>query len=223
MSAPRLTPFDLVFGERVAAFETIKADAARLGRDPRSPIDFPNVPATQRMLDAVESEELVAAEPLAAAEYLALLYAAYRFWDAGRVVIPVVRDALAARLAAAPPPGRPEIPAGACYLQLPERWFWAQITAGQPHEPLDGMFVAMAPRGDQLTTLAVFGLHPERAGFGQISVSVHPDDVTAARDAAPAPRFVPTLAGGEAAGLHSIASVGELLVLMHLALTSQDR
>lgn len=223
MSATRLTPFELVFADRLDAFETIKADATRLGRDPRSPIDFPNVPATQRMLDAVESEELVAAEPLAAAEYLALLYASYRFWDAGRVVIPVARDPLAARLTVDPPARRPQIPAGACYLQLPERWFWAQIAEGAPHEPLDGMFVAAAPRDEQITTLAVFGLHPERAGFGQISVSVHPDDVTAARDAAPAPRFVPTLPGGEAAQLHSIASVGELLLLMHLALTSQDR
>lgn len=219
----RPTPFDLVFGGKLAAFDEIRADAHRVGRDPRSPVDFPNVPATQRILDEVESEELVTAQPLAAAEYLAMLYASYRFWDAGRVVIPIDRGRLAARLADDPPNRRPEIPAGACYLQFPLRWFWAQIAPEAPHEPLDGMFVTAAPRGDQVTLLAVFGLHPDRAGFGQISVSVHPDDIIAARDAIPDARFAPDLPGGEAAGLRSITAVGELLLLAHLALTSQDR
>lgn len=218
MTDTRPTPFDAVFGALAEAFDEIRADASRLGRDPRRTVDFPNIPTVQRLLENVESPALVEAQPAAAAEYLIALYAAYRFWDAGRRVLPIRREALEPRLAADPPAAFPAVPAGACYLQLPERWIWARVADDEPYEPVDGILVAEAPAGDELTIVAVLGVHPDRGGFSQVSLTVPANDVLAARHEMRTPRFAPAMPGGEAAGLRSIVAVSELLVLMHLAL-----
>lgn len=221
MTDQRPTPFDTIFGTLADAFEEVRADAARLGRDPRRPVDFPNIPAVQRLLEEVESPAVVEEQPAAAAEYLIALYAAYRLWDAGRHIVPIDRAALEPRLDSDPPRAFPAVPAGACYLQLPERWLWARVADDAPYEPLDGLFVAEAPSGDEITVVAVLGVHPDRRGFSQVSLSVPVEDIVAAREEMRTPRFAPAMPGGQAAGLRSIVAVGELLVLTHLALTLQ--
>jgi hypothetical protein len=76
---------------------------------------------------------------------------------------------------------------------------------------MDGCFVHDLPGSGELRVLGVFGVHPERTGFSVVEVT------------GPAPRaltrvdgtdlFAPTLPGGAAAKLFSIAGEEELLEL----------
>jgi len=85
------------------------------------------------------------------------------------------------------------------------------------------MFVSEATPGGPgaIAVLAIFGMRPDRPGFSAVGLEgrADPDDPTAseieiaaARDDGSAP-FGPTLAGGTAAGLYSVANAGELLLL----------
>ena len=103
----------------------------------------------------------------------------------------------------------PEPPA--YYVQLPERRIWAHTVTGNPPEPLDGCFVHASSGGRSLRVLGVFGLHGERAGFTVVEVAgirpvalIRPDG---------SELFSPTLAGGAAARLFSLAGGEELLEL----------
>jgi hypothetical protein len=87
---------------------------------------------------------------------------------------------------------------------------WAELVQGEPHEPLDGLFVRPWPGGG-LFVLAVFGLHPGRTGFSVVDVDGYPEDELVRADESPL--FAPVLPGGIAAGLHSIVGVEELLEL----------
>lgn len=213
----RPNPFDLVFRDLEPALDGILADAKRQGRDPRDPLAFAQVPAAQRLLGRLESPEVMADHPEAAAEYLTLLYAAFRYWEAGERVLAVQRATLEPVLDVVPR-GRIEVPGAACYVRLPAQWFWARVADDAPHEPVDGMFVAAGSRGDEVTVVAVLGLRPDRGGFSQIAVSAHPADVGAAPALARPDRFAPVMEGGARAGVRSLVSVAEVLLLVHLAL-----
>ena len=117
----------------------------------------------------------------------------------------------------------PDVPHRACYLQLPERLFWARISDTAAPEPLDGLFLAAGPGDREITVLAVLGLRPERGGFSQIALTVPPEDLAQAKDFVRRPRFAPVLEGGERAGVKSLVSEAELLHLAHLALAQVAR
>jgi hypothetical protein len=110
------------------------------------------------------------------------------------------------------------VPGDACYVQLPANWWWGQRDADAPHEPLDGVFVVTAPRGDEITLLAVLGLRAERGGFTQVTVHAQPADFAAARTAQRDPPFAPLMEGGASGGVLSVATPAELLTLVQLAL-----
>ena len=74
---------------------------------------------------------------------------------------------------------------------------------------LDGWFATRA--ADALTVLAIFGLHPGRAGFTVAEVAGARPVELARPDGSPL--FAPALAGGEAAGLASVVGAEELLEL----------
>ena len=144
----RLHPFDHAFAELAdGRFGEIRDGAVQDHRDLRDRAQFAALASVQRLLSDVESPEVLAEHPEAAGEYVTALYVAYRFWDAGCHTVAVSRARLEAALVDPSPPDQPEVPHGACYLQLPERWFWAQIEADAPHEPLDGVFIAEDARG----------------------------------------------------------------------------
>jgi len=218
MSRP--TPFDLVFGGLEDRFATLTEAAAAAGRDPREWTDFAALPEVQRLLAEMETPGLVERNPDAADEYLAALYVGYRFHVAGGRPVVLTRERLAPWLDRLPPATAPAIPGGACYLQLPEGWIWAQADPGQPHEPLDGLFLVAAPRGDAVTVLAVLGLREARGGFTQVSLRARFTDFAAARAVGRHPPFAPLMEGGAMAGFRSVATAGELLSLAHLALVA---
>jgi hypothetical protein len=75
---------------------------------------------------------------------------------------------------------------------------------------MDGFFLHDTPAGE-LRVLAVFGLHPGRDGFTVVEATGPRAAALVRHDGAPL--FAPTLPGGGAAGLHSIAGEEELLEL----------
>jgi hypothetical protein len=215
----RLDPFVHAFGALAPSrFPEIRDEAIAEHRDLSDRPQFASLRTVQHVLGEVESPEVLDEHPDAGAEYLNALYVAYRFWSEGCHVIPVPRARLDAAMRRPVPRDVAEIPRGACYLRLPERWLWAQIDLAVPHEPLDGCFVVSGGPAHEVLVLAVLGLREDRPGFSQVTVSAQPDDLPLAHEGARTPRFASTLDGGEAAGLLSITTAAELLHLVHLAL-----
>lgn len=214
----RLDAFAHAFGVLATdRFPEIQRDADGELRDTTDRSQFATLRSVQHLLGEIEDPGLVERDPEATAEYLNALFVAYRFWDAGCHVVRIARDALLGALDSAPS-DVPQVPRGACYLQFPERWFWARIGPEQPHEPLDGIFVAEGTNGREISVLAVLGLRADRPGFSQVTLSVPTDDLAMVHREITSPPFTPTLDGGEAAGLKSVTTTGELLYLARLAL-----
>jgi hypothetical protein len=198
-------------------FPTIREESQAAAKDTAHRGQFASLSSVQQMLLDVEQPELVEEHPEAAEEYLNTLYVAYRYWDTGRHTVTPGRGALEEALEQEPD-DPPSVPRGACYVQLPERWCWAQVAPEEPHEPLDGLFIVAAPDHREITVLAVLGLRADRPGFSEVAVVAAPRDFVAARAEARTPLFAPVVAGGDAAGIRSLVSTGELLHLAHIAL-----
>jgi hypothetical protein len=221
----RLTPFELVCAGGIEErFAEVRSEAAAVAKDPSDLGQFVSLSTVQNIIAAIESPELLAEHPAAASEYHVLLYSVFCFWAAGKNVLELGDD-FATESALAHTTGRdvPNLPGGACYIQLPERQFWAQVDAAAPHEPIDGLFVVQSSDRLQFTAVAVLGLRRERAGFSQISATVTSDATRAALAASRIPLFAPVMAGGAAAGFKSVTSVGELIALADLALAHATR
>lgn len=207
---PRRTPYDIAFGpESEERFTRIRDSLARDGRDPHDEDAF--------LLDrevAVLLRELVPEEGVGEAvrEHLALLHHAYLYWSEGGWLIRLTKERTRALLAGERTGATPEaarLPR-AFYLQFPERQLWLELGAGEPHQPLDGLFVRPWPTGG-LFLLAICGMHPGTEGFMVVSVDGHPAEELARPDGSPL--FSPVLSGGAAAGLFSITGGEELLEL----------
>jgi hypothetical protein len=215
----RLDPFDHAFAELAESrFPEIRDEAESEHRDTADRPQFAALRAVQHLLGEVESPEVLEEHPEAAGEYLTALYVAFRYWDAGRHTFPVPRDHLEGAFAGPIPSERPSVPYRACYLQLPERWFWAQIDPAEPHEPLDGLFVVAGGQDREVIILAVLGLRAGRPGFSQVSMATVPEDLVMAHRSARDPIFATTLDGGVEAGLRSVTTPAEVLHLAYLAL-----
>ena len=218
----RPTPFDLVFGPIADRLSGLPAAGAAVGRNARERSEFALLPEVQRLLSDLQVPEVVERQPEAAEEYLTLLHAAYRYDAAGRRTVVATRAQLEPWLVRLAPTGAPRIPGAACYVQLPVQWIWARRGDTAPHEPLDGMFAVASPRGDEITVVAALGLRAERGGFTQVSLRARPADFADARTVRREPPFAPLMEGGSAAGFRSVASGGELLTMLHLALLSTE-
>jgi hypothetical protein len=213
----RATPFDLALAPLAGELTGLRDAAARAGLDPRRRDQFARLAEAQRLAARMGGPD-DAERPEVAAAHMALLFAGFRFWDAGARVVAPSREALARVLDAPAAPAPPTVPGGACYVQLPASWFWARAAGQGPHEPLDGCFLAADPRGDEITIVAALGLRVERGGFTQVALHVPPDDFAAAARERRDPPFGPLMDGGAAAGVRSVATAGELLALVSLAL-----
>ena len=206
---PRLTPFDLVFTPIAEErFPPIRAAISAAGRDPRDRDAF-----------LMEREVVVLLRELRPENGLgegidqlaALLHHAYLFWDAGQPTFPLSGEALSELLGVAPPePSEPGDLPVSFYVQLPERRVWAELLEGEPPEPLDGCFISQALEHDR-RVLGIFGLRPERMGFGVVEAAGARETDLARLDGTPL--FAPTLPGGAEAGLSSLIGGEELLEL----------
>lgn len=213
----RATPFELVFADLAA--ERFPAIAQVLARESISSANRDHFvllePVGRLLRDIVPPD--AGADALEA--HLLLLHHAYRHWAAsGRVYrlseTALARAATAARITS-------HLPHPAAYVQLPELRVWGTPTPDGPPEPLDGVFVSETALPGAIAALAIFGMRPDRPGFSAVGVEGRADPgdagggeiaVGAARADGTAP-FGPTIAGGERAGLYSLANAGELLLL----------
>ena len=153
----------------------------------------------------------------ALAEYAALLHFLYLHWDGGQRVYALDRAALDRALADLTPVGRPPAAQGVSYVQLPERAVWAEPAPGEPHEPLDGCFVALS--ASRIRVLAVLGFRPDRGGFTSMETSAPlPLPVPSPRVDGSAP-FASVLPAGDRMGFRSVVSTGELAALGFLTAT----
>jgi len=212
----RPTPFGLAFGEIAQRFPAI---AEALQQDGAAPVDrdrFVLLEPVGRLLREIVPND-AGADALEA--HVLLLHHAFLHWSgAGRVY---QIGELALRRAVSGKQITTQLPQPALYLQLPELRVWGAPNSAAPPEPLDGMFVSAAAAPGGVGVLAIFGLRPDRPGFSAVGIEGRADaddpgnteiEVAAARDDG-SPPFGPTLAGGSAAGLYSVANAGELLLL----------
>lgn len=207
MSLNRSTPFDLVFHQIVKeTFPQIRAALDRGAQDPRDRDSFLMLREVVTLLRDLRPDEGLGE---GIDQLAALVHHAYLFWDAGEPTVELSLERLSGLLAGSSGEVATDPPA-AYYAQVPERRVWAQVVPGQPHEPLDGCFVH-SPDAVSLRVLGVFGIHPDREGFSVVESS-GPKPVALSREDGTA-LFAPTLPGGVAAGLFSIADEEELLDL----------
>jgi hypothetical protein len=208
MPAPRPTPFDLVFESAAGTiFPKIQSELADSGQDPRDRDAFLMQREVITLLHDLRPEEGLGE---GIDQLAALVHHAYLFWNAGSVTVELPSGQLSDLLAIEPSPdeqpGQPST-----YIQLPERRVWAQVIAGESHEPLDGFFQHAATEAGVLRVLGVFGMHPDRPGFSVVEVTGAKPRALGRADGTPL--FSSILPGGAAAGLYSIAGAEELLEL----------
>jgi hypothetical protein len=203
----RSTPFDLVFAELAAErFPAIREALAGAGHDPRDRDAFLLSLPAMTLLRDLRPDDSEAGEGVR--ELAALAHHAYLAWDAGLVTWCIDLDL--ARAALIPGAASADAPPSAGYLQVPERLVWAALAPDAPAEPLDGCFVHSMSDGT-LRVLGIFGMHPGRMGFSVAEAAGVPGAAPARPDGG-AP-FSPVLAGGTAAGIHSLVGPEELVDL----------
>lgn len=212
----RATPFSYIFRDLAdAEFPAIDEAMAQAGAVEGDRDQFALLEPVGRLLQQIVPEN-AGADVLEA--HIRLLHHAYCHWAAHGWVYRVSEAALSRAFTQRAISDR--LPRPALYLQLPELRVWGSPTPDGQAEPLDGMFVTeWLPSG--VAVLAIFGMRPDRPGFSAVGLEGRADtddagvneiEIAASREDG-SPPFGPTLAGGSAAGLHSIANHGELLLL----------
>ncbi|HEV8398528.1 MAG TPA: hypothetical protein VGQ18_01695 [Gemmatimonadales bacterium] len=213
----RPTPFTLAFSD--LARERFPAIADVLKQDAFSSADrdrFVLLEPVGRLLREIAPE---GTGPDALEAHMLMLHHAYRHWAGGAWVYRISEGGL--ERATTGKTITSHLPRPSLYLQLPELKVWGTPTPGGAPEPLDGVFVSETVASGRVAVLAIFGMREGRPGFSAVGLEGHADsddassdeiEVLAAREDGSG-RFSPTLAGGEQAGLYSLANAGELLLL----------
>lgn len=194
-------PFTLVFGglaeEHFPAVRDAVGDAPDLDH-------FLLAEAVVELLRGMRPDEGVGE---AMDDFVAFTHAAYCFWAAGchtqSIDLVTTQRLCAPTMAIGTPPRTTQ------YIQIAPRLVWAQLSDGEPHEPLDGWFAL--PDGNGLRMVACFGVHPERPGLAVVVVQGDAPGPMAREDGLAL--FAPTMPGGDTAGLHSVAAPEELMLL----------
>lgn len=213
----RPTPFGLVFGAVAAErFPAIAAALAGLNASSADHDTFVLSEPVARLLQDIVPDDVSPDEMEA---HLRLLHHAYRHWAAGAWVYRVGDQTLHRAVTGGAISSH--LPRPALYLQLPAGKVWRPAAADSTPEPLDGVFVTETARSSEVAILGIFGMHRGRPGFSAVAVEAHVDDaaprpheveVAAARPDGTA-TFSAVLQGGASAGLHSVLTGGELVLL----------
>lgn len=221
----RPTPFDFAFGEIAPRrFPAIREALEQNGKTATDRDSFTLLEPVGRLLREIMPEDPAGGGgggggPDALEAHVLLLHHAYLFWAAEGRVYQIGESTL--RRAVTEQQITTRLPHPAQYLQLPELRVWGAPNPVGPPEPLDGMFVSAGTETAAIAVLAIFGMRPDRPGFSAVGLEgrADPDDASAHEIEIEASRedgsaaFGPTLAGGTAAGLYSVANAGELLLL----------
>lgn len=204
MTDDRVLPFDLVFGE--LAPERFPAIAEALEGTPGLDAFLMAGPVVELLHELRPDTGLGDAVD----DFVAFVHAAYCHWVGGRRTRRLDAAATRALLEPVIAPDQATLRAAAGeYIQVAPRLVWSRLADADVHEPLDGWFVLPGQR--VLRLVACLGVHPSRPGLsvlvaeGEPPVALHRDDGTAP--------FAPQMAGGDAAGLASVATPEELLAM----------
>ena len=209
----RLDPFDFWFKEVADDwFGRIRLES---GGMPADVSRFAELDATEAIFAELSPTPLLQTDPPLAEQYLSLLFAAYLYWDGGRLLIPVQREEIEPLLRDEPETP-PPVPARA-YVQLPEKMFWARVSETAPHEPIDGVVISELP-DQRVFVLAILGFRTERNGVSQLKLIGSLEEWNTARSERAGQSFEPVMDGGKEAGFHSVTTETELMHLARLAL-----
>ena len=206
MTESRLDPFSLVFGDLAeTGFPPIQA---ALAEDTSLEAFMLSAPALELMGQLRPDEGLGDAVD----DFVSFVYAAWRFWSAGKRV--VVFDEAATRRLCAPghrtvSGARTDAPETTRYIQVAPRLVWGRLASDETYEPLDGWFATRT--ASILRVVACFGLHSTRPGLSVVvAQGSEPGEVVREDGSA---IFSPMMPGGDMAGLHAVAAPEELLLL----------
>jgi hypothetical protein len=201
----RPTPFEVVFSTLAEdRFPEIQASLAEANIDPADRNAF----LLDRQVFQLLRDVVPDGVGEAVDQHVALLHNAYLYWNQGSRVVRLSRERAEGMLTDGDR-GMQDQP-GPWYIQFPERLVWAQLSEGDPHEPLDGFFASQTVPGE-FRVLGIFCFHPERSGLSVAEVmGKRPDSK---RRETGEPFFAPLLPGGDAAQLYSISGAGELIEL----------
>jgi hypothetical protein len=206
MNDAGLDPFGLVFAEfSETDFPRIR-DA--LGADTSIEAFMLAAPALELMGKLRPDEGLGDAVD----DFVAFVYAAWRFWCDGKQAVRLGDAATRALCAPVEPSGgsrRTPHPGITRYIQVFPRLIWGRLASDEIYEPLDGWFATMGDSG--LRVVACFGLHSARPGLSVVVVEGPRPSGIAREDGTPV--FSPMMPGGDIAGLHALAAPEELLLL----------
>ncbi len=208
MNAPaRETPFALVMRAMAPErFPALRGGITATERDPRDRDAFLMVREVVELLREIEPDEGLG---VGIATMAAFLHQAYLYWTDGEQTWLVDEAALELALRGGPPGAPTAGTAPSRYTQLPPLRVWGVPVAAGPAEPLDGWFAFRTDHG--LSVLAIFGVHPGRAGFTAVEVAgPRPADLERPDGSA---LFSAALPGAERAGLASVVGAEELLEL----------
>lgn len=208
MQQLRPTPFDLVF-EPLAetTFPRIQVALTEARQDPLNRDAFLMLRDVVTLLRDLRPDEGLGE---GIDQLAALIHHGYLFWSAGKRVIELSPGQLSDILGGRPDIAEEEPAPPPHYIQVPERRLWAPVVQGEAPEPLDGFFQYGVGQ-NWLRVLGVFGIYPERPGFSVVEVAGPLPQGLSRSDGTPL--FAPTLAGGSAAGIHSLTGGEELLEL----------
>ncbi|HET9151462.1 MAG TPA: hypothetical protein VFN83_07060 [Gemmatimonadales bacterium] len=203
---PRPTPLDLALHPLAdERFPAVRDALVRDHRDSRDRDAFLLTPEVVQLVRDLRPEDGIGE---AIDQLVAFVHHAYLFWDGGRITVAIepgqLEPILAHRASA------PAANGAARYVQLPERRVWGEVVEGEPHEPLDGCFVHEHPDAG-IRVLGIFGMHHDRPGFSVVEAAGPRAEHLERPDGSPL--YAPTMPGGAAAHLHSIAGGEELLEL----------
>lgn len=212
----RLLPWtELLAAIGEARFEEVRASLQTRGTDDLDRDAFLLDPAAVNLLRDLVPEEAPAEAVTAYAALLHMMHACWaRDWPLASVGPELLRVALTRTSHLTP-----RTPPTVCYVQLPERLVWAEASPGEPHEPMDGIFLVA---GARLQTVAVLGLRSGRDGFTTMEGDLAlPAAAPGAREDG-TPPFASRLPGGDLARLLGVANPHELGALALLALATAE-
>jgi hypothetical protein len=206
MTDTRPDPFTLVFGDLAEThFPAIREG---LATDSSLAAFMLSAPALELMSQLRPDEGLGDAVD----DFVAFVYAAWRFWCDGKQVIALDEAATHALCAPAFPVGRgggSDAAETTRYIQVTPRLIWGRLASDETYEPLDGWFATCA--GPVLRVVGCFGLHSARPGLSVVVAEGPAPEAIAREDGSVI--FSPMMPGGDLAGLHAVAAPEELLLL----------
>lgn len=206
-ASTRQNPFTLVFGSIAPErFPMLRDGIAAASRDARDRDAFLMVREVMELVREIEPAEGLGE---GIGTMAAFLHHAYLHWLDGELTSQVDEAAMESALHGAGSAAAPDSARPSRYTQLPPLRVWGVPVEGSTAEPLDGWFAVGNESG--LSVLAIFGLHPGRAGFTAVEVAGPKPDALARADGSAL--FSAALPGAERAGLASIVGAEELLEL----------